>query len=257
MPQAAGVSPDAYAADRGPIGALIIHGFEGSAAETRPMGEYLAERDVTVHCPLLAGHGTRPEDLEGVRWQEWVDQVESAFSDLQARCDRLFVAGLSMGSLLTMWLGAHHPEIAGLVIMAPAVAVKNRLMWLAPGLRYLVKSLPSGLMEEEVLGDPEAVNRIWCYDGHSLWGAGELYRLQQRVRRNLAAIRQPLLIYQGRFDNWLAPEAAQIVYEGVSSNQKRLIWLEQSGHNLLVDGERETVWAQSYDWMMDIVGASA
>lgn len=253
MPQAANISPAAYAADRGPTGALIIHGFGGSAAEARPMGEYLANRDLTVRCPLLAGHGTKPGDLRGVRWQDWGDQVESAFRELQAQCARVFVAGLSMGSLLTLWLGANHPEIAGLVVMAPAVALKNRFLWLAPGLRYLIKSLPPALMEEEVLVDPEALNRIWCYDKQSLWGVGELYWLQRAVRRNLAAIHQPVLIYQGRFDNWLAEDAAQIVYDGVSSSQKRMIWLEQSGHNVLVDGERETVWAQSYDWLMELV----
>lgn len=253
MPQATNISPAEYAADKGPTGALIIHGFEGSAAETRPMGKYLAERDLTVRCPLLAGHGTRPEDLQGVRWQDWVEQVESALDELQARCDRVFVAGLSMGSLLTLWLGANHREVAGLVIMAPAIAVKNPFLWLTPVLRYLIKSLPPGLFEEETLGDPEAIERVWSYDGHSLWGAAELYMLQRRVRRNLAAVHQPLLIYQGRLDNWLAPEAAQIIYDGVSSTQKQLVWLEHSGHNLLVDGERETVWAQSYDWMTDIV----
>jgi esterase/lipase len=42
-----------------------------------------------------------------------------------------------------------------------------------------------------------------------------------------------------------------MVYEGVASTDKTLVWLEHSGHNLLVDGEREAVWAQSYAWMRD------
>lgn len=252
MPQTAKVSPLAYAADRGSAGALIIHGFGGSAAETRPMGEYLAERGVTVRCPLLAGHGTSVEDLRGIRWQEWGAQVESAFQELQAQCERVFVTGLSMGSLLALWLGANHREIAGLVIMAPAVAVNNRFLWITPGLRYIIKSIPPALIEEEALGDPAATERIWCYDEQSVWGAAELYLLQRWVRKNLAVIQQPLLIFQGRLDNWLAPQAAQIVYDGVSSSQKQIVWLERSGHNLLVDGERETAWAQSYDWMMDL-----
>jgi carboxylesterase len=254
MPQPATISPSAYAADRGPTGALIIHGYGGSAAETRPMGEYLARRGMTVRCPLLAGHGTSPDDLRGIRWQEWAGQVESAFQELQARCDRTFVAGLSMGSLLALWLGAHHQDIAGLVSMAPVVALQNRLLWMTPGLRYLIKSVPPSLMEEEAFGDPEAAQRLWCYDEQAVWGAAELYYLQRWVRKNLASIRQPLLIYQGRLDNWLAPEAAQVVYDGVSSAQKQIVWLERSGHNLLVDGERETVWAQSYDWMIHLGG---
>ena len=77
------------------------------------------------------------------------------------------------------------------------------------------------------------------------------------MRKNLASVRQPLLIYQGRLDNWLAPEAAQVVYDGVSSTHKQIVWLERSGHNLLVDGEREAVWSQSYDWMVALDGAGS
>lgn len=254
MPKAEGVSPSAYAADRGPLGVLIIHGLGGSAAETRPMGQYLAQRGVTVRCPLLAGHGTSPEDLRGIRWQAWADQVDSELGDLQARCHHVFVAGLSMGSSLALWLGASSEAIDGLVIMAPSIKLRNRFLWLTVAFRYLIRYLPPGLVEEEVLCDPEAVHRLWFYDKQSLWSLGELYLLQRRVRANLAAIQQPLLLYQGRFDNWLAPDAAQFVFDGVSSSQKRIVWLERSGHNVLVDGEREAVWAQSYEWMMDLGG---
>jgi hypothetical protein len=33
--------------------------------------------------------------------------------------------------------------------------------------------------------------------------------------------------------------------------------LERSGHNLLIDGERQSVWALSYDWMMERAGGKA
>jgi carboxylesterase len=250
MPQPENLNPGAYSADGGPVGALLIHGFGGSAAETRPMGEYLAAQGLTVRCPLLAGHGTTPEDLIGIRWQMWTDEVESALQDLKDRCETVFVGGLSMGSLLTLWLGAKDPDIAGLLVMAPAVKVQNRLLPLAVGLRYLLKYAPPGLVEEEALGDPEAVHRIWCYDQQPFWGAAELYLLQRRVNAALPDVRQPILIIQGRLDNWLSPQAAQLAHDGVASADKTLVWLEHSGHNLLADGEREWVWAQRYDWMM-------
>ncbi len=63
MPQPEHLDPGAYAADGGPIGVLLIHGYTGSVAETRPMGEYMAGHGMTVRCPLLSGHGTTPQDL--------------------------------------------------------------------------------------------------------------------------------------------------------------------------------------------------
>ncbi len=259
MPQPEHLDPGAYAADSstvldqvgGTVGVLLIHGYTGSVAETRPMGEYLAGRGISVRCPLLPGHGTTAADLTRIHRQAWFDEVESALRDLQSRCDVVFVGGLSMGSLLALWLGARHPQIAGLIAMAPAVKIENPMFPLTLGLRYLLKYVPPGLVAEEALADPEAIHRIWCYDEFPVWGAAETYLLQRQVRLALARIHQPILIFQGRLDNWLSPQAAHILHDSVSSTDRTLVWLENSGHNVLVDGERESVWATSYAWMLE------
>jgi carboxylesterase len=254
MPQPDHLDPSAYAADGGPLGALLLHGFTGSVAETRPMGQYLAERGFTVRCPLLPGHGTTPEALTRIQWQEWAAAAEAALRDLQARCRAIFVGGLSLGSLLTLELASRHPDLAGLIAMAPALKIQNRLMPLSLVLRHVMKYAPVNALGDEDLGDPEAIRRIWCYDEIPLWGAAEVYRLQRRVLRALPDIRQPLLIFQGRRDADLDPQAAQILYDGVRSGDKRIVWMEHSGHNLLADGEREAVWASAYAWMMERAG---
>jgi len=218
------------------------------------MGFYLAERGLTVRCPLLPGHGTSPEDLTRISWQAWAGEVESALRDLKGRCDTVFVGGLSLGSLLTLWLGAEHPEIAGLIPMAPAIRLQNRIVPFALLLRYFLKYNPMGSIGDDDLGDPQAAERSWCYDKTPLWGAGEVYLLQRKVRRALPQLRQPILIFQGRLDAHLHPQAADELYGAVASKDRTLVWLENSGHNLLIDGERESVWAQSYDWMMGLLG---
>jgi carboxylesterase len=253
MPQPGHLDPSAYAADGGPVGALLIHGYTGSAAETRPMGEYLAAHGLTVRCPLLAGHGTVPQDLMRIRWQAWAEEVEGVVRDLQRCCRTVFIGGLSLGALLTLWLGAERPEIAGLMPMAPAVRIRNRLMPFTLGVRHVLRYSPVGAIGDGDLGDPEGSQRIWCYDELPMWGAGEVYLLQRRVRQALPRIHQPILVFQGRRDAQLPPEAAQTVYERVASADKTLVWLEQSGHNLLADGERKSVWAQSLAWIMDHV----
>ena len=109
-------------------------------------------------------------------------------------------------------------------------------------------------MGDDDLGDPQAVERGWSYDETPLWGASEVYLLQQKVRRALPQIHQPILIVQGRRDAHLHPRAAEELYDAVASTDRTLVWLEHSGHNLLIDGERESVWALSYDWMMGLLG---
>jgi len=253
--------PAPYAADRGPVGVLLIHGYTGSAAETRPMGEYLAARGLTVRCPLLPGHGTVPEDMRGVRWRDWVGEAAASMAELEARCDEVFVGGLSLGSLVTLWLGAHHPEVAGLIAMAPAVKVANRLLPLTVGLRHLFENNPLGPMEDDLV-DPAAAEELWGYDELPLWGAGEVYLLQRAVLRVLVKVQQPVLIFQGRRDVHCAPDAAQLLHDKIGSTDKRIVWLETSGHNILVDSQREYVWEESYRWIVerathDMAGGSA
>jgi carboxylesterase len=217
------------------------------------MGAYLASQGMSVHCPLLTGHGTQVEDLtrRSVRWQRWAEDAETALGELQAQCETVFVAGLSLGSLLTLWMGSKHPEISGLVVMAPAIKEQSRLGPVARPARWVLKYNPFGGITDDDPGDPQASDRLWSYDKIPLWSAAEALALQRQVRRALPEIRQPILIFQGRRDPVLSAEAAQIVYDGVGSTDKTLAWLENSGHNLLVDAERAAVYAQSYAWMMD------
>jgi carboxylesterase len=251
MPQPPYLDPSAYAADGGPLGILLIHGYTGAVAETRPMGEYFAARDWTVRCPLLDGHGTIPENLTRIRWQSWASEVESALRDLQGRCQTVFVGGLSLGALLALWLTIEHEGIAGLIPMAPIVKTRNPLLPLTLVLRYLLKYDPFGEIGDEDLVDPRGIDRVWAYGKTPLWGAAELYLLQRQVRSALSNVQLPILIFQGLHDAQVPPQAAQMVYDRVGSTDKTLVWLEHSGHNLLVDGEREAVWEKSYAWTME------
>jgi carboxylesterase len=264
LPQPGYLDPGAYAADVPAsgeqsgqrVGVLLIHGYTGSVAETRPMGEYLAARGLAIRCPLLPGHGTTPEALTRIRLRDWTAEVEAALDELQRRCDSVFVGGLSLGSLLTLWLGARHADLAGLIAMSPAIKLQTRLLPLTLGLRLLLKYNPFGGLGGDNPGDPAAAGRNWCYDETPLWGAGEVYLLQRKVLRALASIHQPLLVFQGRRDSQMDPRAPEILYNRVGSTDKRVIWLENSGHNLLVDGERESVWAQSFAWIMQHANAA-
>jgi carboxylesterase len=255
MPQPDHLDPSAYAADRGPVGVLLIHGYTGSVTDVRVLGEHLATQSVSVRCPLLAGHGTSPEDLTRVRsWREWAGDVEAALLELRDRCEIIFVVGFSTGSLLAFWLGAHHPELAGLIVMAPAVKLKNPLAPASVVLRHVLKYNPLGAVGDDDLQDPEAISRIWCYDSTPLWGAGEMYLLSRHARRLLPQIRQPVLIFQGRHDVHIGDGAPQMVLDSVASTDKTLVWLDHSGHNLLADGERESVWARCHAWIVERSG---
>ena len=209
------------------IGFLLIHGFTATTAEVRLMAEKLHADGFTVAAPLLPGHGTHPDDLNRVTRQMWQEKVKTTYEGLLRKTERVYVIGESMGALLTVELAVQHPEIVGLILFSPAMRInglwKTRL--LAPFKAYLKKR-----------GKDDGLP--WKgYSVYPLKGTVEMLKLQQDVRKRLPHVTQPTLIFTGERDHTIASDSAQIILEGIQSNNKRLIHLEDSPHCILLDHE--------------------
>lgn len=243
--------PDPFDYPGNSTGVLLIHGFTGSAAEMRPMGQYLAAQGYAVVGPLLPGHGTNWQDMANCKWTEWADAVEQAYRALKRRCQKVFVSGGSMGGLLTLYLAQRHPEIAGIIPMAPAIFTVDWRAGLAWLIKYFVRFRPCDPARDgDDLTDPEARSRyLWSYMGTPVAAAEQLVLLQRAVRRDLRKIALPTLIFQGTRDQSVKPKSAVYVLTQIASQDKELIWWPRSGHCLWVDSEREQVWQKAHQFI--------
>ena len=215
----------------GSTGVLLMHGLTATPAEVTRLGRNLHRAGFTVSGPLLPGHGQTPAALNRVRWQDWYQTAESAYTELAGRCKRVFVGGESTGALLALLLAARHPEVAGVLAYAPALDLNiPPLQKLAlPLLSLFVPSLPKTDLEG---------NTTWQgYRVNPLKGVIQLLRLQGVTRRELPRVTQPLLVVQGRLDATIDQRSAERVYLGARSPDKALIYMEKSGHCVLLDPE--------------------
>ena len=232
----------------GPTGCLLVHGFSGSPPEMRPMGEYLAQRGLTVLGVRLAGHGTTPEDMATTTWRDWVASAEEGLQELMGRCGRVFVAGLSMGGLITLHLAAHHP-LDGIVPMsAPAYIADWRFRFMPLAQHFLRWVTPN---IESDLTDPQAQERCWSYDrlpARCIASLGQLLRL---VRRELPRVEVPALIMQGEKDHHIPADSAHLIFDELGSDDKEIVLWPNSGHCITIDSEREAVWARAFQFMVD------
>jgi carboxylesterase len=232
------VDPGPFQAGDGEHGILLIHGFTGSVAEVRELGQHLAGRGYRVRAPLLPGHGTHVGDLDAIRHGQWTQAVEDAFERLAGETKRQSVAGLSLGSLLALQLASSRPQIRAVACLSVPLKLKTRLLPLTLLLRHVIKRPPFFDFEDADLADPTALDRVWSYDQTSIWGAGEVYLLTRRVRRQLHAVRQPILVVQARGDGVVHGKSPHILNRFARNTDTTIHWLEKSGHNLLVDAER-------------------
>ncbi len=237
---------DAFSWQGGKTGALLIHGFTATTTEVRLLGTYLHTRGYTVAGPLLPGHQTTPQDMNRRRWREWTGVVEDAYRQLATRCERVFVCGESMGALLALYLASEHPEIAGIVVYAPALRVANHesAMRLA---RLLYRFVPH---VKKPMGTPSAADARWKgYSVTPLPALVQLNHLQREVLKRLPRIHQPLLVIQGRLDRTIDSRSGEIIMQSVASPKKEMRWLGESTHCVILDKE----WERAAEWTVEFM----
>ena len=105
---------------------LCVHGLTGTPYEVRPIGEALATAGLRAVGPMLPGHGGECEALARVGHEDWIDAVDLAYSKLANQHERVFVVGLSLGGLLSLWLAA-RVEVEALVVIGTPLHLRTRL----------------------------------------------------------------------------------------------------------------------------------
>ncbi len=235
-------------------GCLLIHGFTGTPFEMRELGQHLAGQGFTVLGPRLFGHATVQEDLQRARWRDWMASVEDGYDLLRGVCDRIVVLGLSMGGILTM-LAASQLEVVGAVLMSAPITPPDRRMQLlkpvAPVLTLFWRYAAKGPGDWH---DPQAGATHLEYPQHSLHGAAELYGMLLEAQRRLPQIICPALIIQSRNDASVPAENAQQIYDRIGSAQKEILWLEDSGHVVTRDAERQRVFQATAAFVRRVSG---
>lgn len=241
------LSPDAepFSADGGPVGALVIHGFTGMPGSMRPWAEHLAAAGLAVRLPRLPGHGTRWQDANKVSWEDWYGEVDRAFDDLLARCDSVFVTGLSMGGTLALRLAeVRGDDVAGLVLVNPALYTLRKDAKLLPVLRFVVPMFPPVGSDIKKPGVVEP-----AYSKLPVKGAWQLSLLWKETRADLAKVTQPLLVFTSRDDHTIEPVNSTSVMDGVSSTDKRQVILENSFHVATMDNDAPLIFDESLEFI--------
>ena len=217
-------------------GVLLVHGFTGSPAEMRQLGEALHAAGFTVHAVRLTGHGTTPDDMARTRWPHWFSDVEDGYLLLKSLTDRVSVVGLSMGALLGFRLAVEYP-VERLVSLSAPVFINEPRLPLLPLFRIFRQFMPKPRKRLQELDNRFVI----AYDEVPLAALKSLLDLIEETARLLPRILAPVLLVQSRAEHTVKPESAQYLYDRLGSADKKLVWLEKSGHIVTVDGERDEV----------------
>jgi carboxylesterase len=218
-------------------GILISHGFTGTAQSMRPIAEAYASTGYTVCLPRLKGHGTHYEDMESTSRGDWMASVEEGYQWLKKRCDRIAVTGLSMGGTLILYLAEKHPEIEAVIPINAAIDLEK----MGAG-----KDLSNTRYLDAIGSDIKnpAVSEL-AYEKTPVKSLMELVSLTDEVRAELSRISCPALIFVSEEDHVVPPDNAEVIYEGISSEEKKIVTLQNSYHVATLDFDQTLIIEES------------
>lgn len=216
---------------------LLLHGLTGAPARDLSfLADELSSRGISIVAPLLTGHGRTWKELETATAEAWQADALRSLDDALSMGRNVFVAGLSMGGTLALYLGEHRPEITGLITINAPVYLEDPRMRLVPLLRHFQKSHPKGPPD---VADSSA--KLPDLGFNSLEAVYQFERLMHGVRANLGMITQPLLSFRSTQDHVVPPRNAEVILEHVNSHVKSIVTLEHSYHLATIDYDREGV----------------
>ncbi|MDD4183384.1 MAG: alpha/beta fold hydrolase [Candidatus Omnitrophica bacterium] len=246
---------------------LLVHGITGTPSEMRYLAKSLNKAGYTVLCNTLPHHCGSLEELKKATWQEIAALCIDDFKSLKNEHKKVFVAGLSMGALVSIHIASQFPnDVTGVIAFAPTLfydgwavhkgQVLLPLAWHVPYFRNKIdirENPPYGLKDESLRNTIHAF-----YSNAAKGSAGEkmvmfgspffplasLYQHHQFakvVKKELPRVKTPILIMHAKEDDMTSIKNAQYIYKNIASSDKSLIVLENSYHMIVIDKDKERV----------------
>ena len=244
-------------------GVLIVHGVFEHAGRYGWVIEALARQGYAAWAYDLRGHGQSTGE------RAWVESFDEFLDDLdrfvervrsQSPNGRLYLFGHSMGgAIVTLYALLREPDIAGVILSAPALQVGGHVFpllrklasvasWLCPRLKIVrmgAKRLsrdPAVIAEFE--RDPLVHHGKFCVR----LGA-EILRATRRIETRMESFHLPLLVLHGTGDAVTDPEGSQRLIARAVSPDKTIKLYDGLYHDLLHEPERNQVFADIIQWL--------
>ncbi len=237
---------------------LMIHGLGGTQDEFGPLPLRLKKAGFKVYSLVLPGHGTKPEDLNHVVMENWLEAVAEQYDEVKSRFETVHVIGMCLGSLLACELVKLKNHMNGkLVMLAPTVFLDGWSMpwyhalrivhYIFPPLRRWIRipeEEPFGIKNERlraIVKKRFARGDSFHYGWMPLQSVWQLDRLRARVQKKLSTVRCKTLIIHAREDEFSSVQSATALQNGIGSDKSDVVILANSYHMVCIDNDKELV----------------
>jgi carboxylesterase len=149
-----------------------------------------------------------------------------------------------MGALLALHLSAHY-QVNGIVALSPALILRNRFAYIS---RIIYKFYP--YLKKSHGPDIKAETKNITYNTIPVKALDQLMKLGDHVKDDLQDIYIPALIVYARHDHVVSPKSAVMIYDTLSSQDKRILALDESYHVITLDMEKDIVFSEIHKFIL-------
>jgi esterase/lipase len=248
---------------------VYLHGFSASQEEGNPIHRNIAKQfGCNLYLARLAEHGIDTTDaLLNYTGDRLWESAKEAYAIGKAIGDTVIIMGTSTGGTAALQLAATYPEVGGLILYSPNIAINDPNAWLLNnpwGLSIARMVKKSDYITVDNKGGTYA--RYWNTK-YRLEAAVELEEYIERtmVTSTFNKIQQPLLVlYYYRDEKNQDPvvkvSAMKEMFAQVTtaSNKKKMIAIPDAGAHVLaspiVSKDIKTVQEQTAIFLKQVIG---
>lgn len=228
---------------------VLFHGFTSTPLSMLQFGEFFYKMGYNVEIPLLPGHGTRWEDLNAVKYEQWVEVASDTIKKYEnMKNTSLFVAGLSMGGSLTLAMAERYKFIKGISLVNHLYNLPSLLMVFVPLLRLFVpytSAIGGDIKKDGVIEE--------AYDRNPTNGLYQMMKLMRDVKKDIRKVNQPAIILKSKEDHVIPVKSSFNTYHSISSPKKKMVFLKDSYHVATLDNDAEKIFNETYDFFEEVL----
>ncbi|NCI51765.1 alpha/beta fold hydrolase [Sediminibacterium roseum] len=223
---------------------VYLHGFSASQEEGNPVHRRIAAQfGCNLYLSRLSEHGIDTTDaLINMTAESLWESAKQAYAIAKQLGNKVIVMGTSTGGTLALQLAAAYPEIAGLVLYSPNIAINDPNAWILNnpwGLQ--IARLVKGSDFNTAKNNTDIYKQYWNKQ-YRLEATVQLEELLETSMNNatFGAVKQPtLLLYYYKDEKHqddvvkVGPMKDMMASLGTPENQERMVAIPEAGSHVI------------------------
>lgn len=237
------------------VGVLLLHGFTSTPNQFKELADFLCRKAFSVSVPLIAGHGTCPEDLIKSCPEDWTASVKEAYFKLKKISKKIFIIGNSFGGNLGLWLAKElNNDPSGVITLGAPIYLRYQwLIYLRYYTYYRFKKYYRKSPRIYKIDYTDMDDEI-TYPVIPIKSFGDfLDFIKYETMPNLSRVKVPALIGHANVDPVVHPKSATYIYEHLGSQFKKIFWFDCKAHTVVNGKDKKVLFEKAYEFIKEAI----